>query len=158
MNRQSKRKISTNKLNRKRKQSSNKKNNNRFKQPPAAIVEYLKYIPINSKGAANKFYKRIDKEWADDANKVNIIIMDKKNIDNLQDIIDASKNATQSCIREKGDCEDTAKAVIDLIQNPEFRENLGSKGYEFLNNELSWSTISKKTLKVYKNAAQNEVF
>ena len=50
--------------------------------------------------------------------------------------------------------EQIAEAIVKLISNSNLRDDLANKGYNFLNNELSWETISKSTLKIYKKASQ----
>ena len=46
--------------------------------------------PINSKKDVTKFYNDIDSQWADDANYVNVIVMESLKIDNLQHLQDVA--------------------------------------------------------------------
>ena len=84
----------------------------------AAIVEYLVYKPINSQKDATTFYKDIDDKWADDANYVNVIIMESLKIDNLQHLQDVADKLLKSCKRKKtnGDCEDRAQDIITELK------------------------------------------
>ena len=84
----------------------------------AAIVEYLVYKPINSKKDAAKFYKDIDTRWADDANYVNLMVMESLKIDNLQHLKDAADKLLKSCKRKNtnGDCEDRAQDIMTELK------------------------------------------
>lgn len=84
----------------------------------AAIVEYLVYKPINSQKDATTFYKDIDTQWADDANYVNVIVMESLKIDNLQHLQNVADKLLKSCKRKKtnGDCEDRAQDIITALK------------------------------------------
>ena len=84
----------------------------------SAIVEYLVYKPINSKKNATKFYKDIDSQWADDANYVNVIVMESLKINDLQILKDVADKLLKSCKRKNtnGDCEDRAKDIMDELK------------------------------------------
>lgn len=81
-----------------------------------AIIEYLEYIPINSEGDANNFYKKIDRIWSDGANYVELIIMDSLKIDNLDILEEVSRKSKKSCKRTNGNCEDTSKYIMDELR------------------------------------------
>ena len=133
--RKTKKKIKTNK----KSQKGNGKSNY-----DAAIVEYLNFIPVNSKKDADKFYQKIDKTWGIDGEFANIIVMDKIKIDDIKQVEKTSKEIKSICKRKNsnGDCEDTAQLIIDKLKqyhNPKGKysieyHRLEYYEYETLNN------------------------
>ena len=55
--------------------NSNKLNSD---EPEAAVIEYLKYFPLNSKSEVTKFYERVDREWGDLESGTNLLDVDVK--------------------------------------------------------------------------------
>jgi len=86
--------------------------------PKCAVVEYLNFIPINSKKDVNKFYQKIDKTWGIDGEFANIIVMDQVKIDDIKHLEKTSKEVKSVCKRKNGngDCEDTAQLIIDNLR------------------------------------------
>lgn len=108
----------------------------------AAIVEYLVYKPINSQKDATTFYKDIDSQWADDANYVNLMVMESLKIDNLQHLKDAADKLLKSCKRKKtnGDCEDRAQDIMTELKpysNPHGKYTLEYHRAEYYETEPS---------------------
>ena len=111
----------------------------------AAIVEYLNFIPINSKKDSDRFYKKIDKTWGIDGEFANIIVMDKVKINDIKQLEKISKEVKSVCKRKdgNGDCEDTAESIIDNLKqyhNPKGKyvveyHRLEYYEYEELNND-----------------------
>jgi starch synthase len=50
------------------------------------------------------------------------------------------------------DAHGLAEAIVDLLQDHELRQKMGSKALEKARSELSWSSIARKTLHVYEKA------
>jgi hypothetical protein len=84
-----------------------------------AVVEYLNFIPINSKKDVNKFYQKIDKTWGIDGEFSNVIVMDQVKIDDIKQLEKISKEVKLVCKRKNGngDCEDTAQLIIDNLRS-----------------------------------------
>lgn len=103
----------------------NNSNSNSIKEEPnAAVIEYLKYFPFNTKSDIDKFYERIDSEWGDfeaGTNLLDVDVKDSKKVNSINDVLKAMRNAkkTTFCSRKNGngDCEDTADEVLKLIKN-----------------------------------------
>ena len=92
-------------------------------EPKAAVIEYLKYYPLNSKLDVEKFYKRIDDEWGDFESGTNMIHVDVKSSKTVNSINDVLKvvdhvSKTTFCNRKNGngDCEDTSDEVLKQIK------------------------------------------
>ena len=52
---------------------------------------------------------------------------------------------------EYGNEEQLAKELLDLLQDPERRKQMGQNAREMVKTEYSWDAISRKTLECYKN-------
>ena len=87
--------------------------------PPAAIIEYLEYFPMQSKNQVDAFYEKIDRDWRQGANILQIFSKSAKQINNIQQLLDAVHEAktTTFCNRKTGDgdCEDTSDRVMELL-------------------------------------------
>jgi hypothetical protein len=87
--------------------------------PPAAIIEYLEYFPMQSKNQVDAFYEKIDHDWRQGANILQIFSKSAKQINNIQQLLDAVHEAktTTFCNRKTGDgdCEDTSDRVMELL-------------------------------------------
>ena len=89
--------------------------------PPAAIIEYLKCFPLANEEDVKNFYEKVNSEWRDDANVVNIFSKSKKRVNSINDVLIAVSQAkkTTFCNRKTGDgdCEETADEVISIIED-----------------------------------------
>ena len=87
--------------------------------PPAAIIEYLEYFPMHSKNEVDAFYEKIDHDWRQGANILQIFSKSAKHINTIQQLLDAVHEAktTTFCNRKPGDgdCEDTSDRVMELL-------------------------------------------
>ena len=103
----------------------NNSNSNSVKEEPnAAVIEYLKYYPFDTKTDVDKFYERIDSEWGDfegGTNLLDVDVKEKKKVNSINDVLKAMRQAkkTTFCNRKNGngDCEDTADEVLKLLKN-----------------------------------------
>ena len=93
-------------------------------EPNAAVIEYLKYYPFDTKTDVDKFYERIDSEWGDfegGTNLLDVDVKEKKKVNSINDVLKAMRQAkkTTFCNRKNGngDCEDTADEVLKLLKN-----------------------------------------
>ena len=100
-------------------------NSNSIKEEPnAAVIEYLKYYPFDTKTDVDKFYERIDSVWGDfegGTNLLDVDVKEKKKVNSINDVLKAMRQAkkTTFCNRKNGngDCEDTADEVLKLLKN-----------------------------------------
>lgn len=107
--------------------------------PPAAVIEYLEYFPLQSQEDVNQFYKKVDNEWGDfesGTNMLNIFSKDKKRVNSIDEVLQATEEAkkTTFCNRKTGDgdCEDTADKVLKLIKhNPQGKYTVSSLRFEY---------------------------
>ena len=87
--------------------------------PPAAIIEYLEYFPMQSKNQVDGFYEKIEDDWRQCANILQIFSKSAKQVNNIQQLLDAVQEAktTTFCNRKTGDgdCEDTSDRVMELL-------------------------------------------
>jgi len=96
-----------------------KKGGNSSTSPPAAIIEYLEYFPMQSKNEVDAFYEKIDHDWRQGANILQIFSKSAKQVNTIQQLLDAVHEAktTTFCNRKQGDgdCEDTSDRVMELL-------------------------------------------
>ena len=98
--------------------------NSNKEEPNAAVIEYLKYFPFNTKSDVAKFYKRIDETWGDfegGTNLIDVIVKERKKVSSINDVLrEVTKvKKTTFCNRKNGngDCEDTADEVLKLLKH-----------------------------------------
>ena len=103
---------------------ANSISNSNKEEPNAAVIEYLKYFPFNTKSDVAEFYKRIDKTWGDFEGGTNLIdvgVKGRKKVSSINDVLREVKKAkkTTFCNRKNGngDCEDTADEVLKLLKH-----------------------------------------
>lgn len=122
----------------------------------------------NNKNIVLKNYRLSDKEVADLYQKATIIVLPyveasqsgvlsiafgygkaviATKVGALPEII---KNNETGILIEPNSSEQLAQAIIKLLNNKSFRENLGANALEYANTKLSWGNIANMTVEVYK--------
>ncbi len=72
-------------------------------------------------------------------------------IDGVREILDESKSGI--CVLPKSSHE-LAKAIIDLLRNPESRENMGKNGRRYIVKNRSWESVARKVFEVCQMVVQ----
>ena len=70
------------------------------------------------------------------------------NVGGLKEIM---SNRDIGILVEEKDVKSIARAVIQLITEPEYRNNLSRNAREYVCQNLSWPQIAKKTLSIYSD-------
>lgn len=91
---------------------------------------------MQSKNQVDAFYEKIDHDWRQGANILQIFSKSAKQINNIQQLLDAVQEAktTTFCNRKTGDgdCEDTADNVLEIIRhNPQGKYTVSSLRFEY---------------------------
>ena len=121
------------------KKTRRRKKNAGNPSPKAAIIEYLDYFPFSSKMEVTNFYDRINEEWGDfenGTNMLNIFSKEKKHVNNIQELLNAVKEAKETtfCDRKSGDgdCEETSDRVMELLpDNKDGKYTVESLRFEY---------------------------
>ncbi len=69
------------------------------------------------------------------------------NVGSLPEVVE---NGKTGFIVPPKDQKKLAEAIIKLLSNNEKRKKMGENAYEMMQTELSWDSIAKKTIEVYK--------
>jgi phosphatidylinositol alpha-1,6-mannosyltransferase len=70
---------------------------------------------------------------------------------NLEGIKDAIKHGENGYLIDAGNSEEFVSAIIDLIEDPSKRENMGKKARKFVVSHFNWDDIAKRYLREFES-------